>query len=100
MTVQACARRKVGAQLGCGIRANRSTDRVTTWWFVTDRRPGVDLALVESRTPLSADSLRATLGPGAVFLLMAHVPDSFDGRYFGTVRRRAVIGRLTPLWTW
>lgn len=52
---------------GCGIRANRSTDRVTTWWFVTDRRPGIDLALVESRTPLSADSLRATLGPGAVF---------------------------------
>ena len=52
---------------GCGIRANRSTDRVTTWWFVTDRRPGVDLALVESRTPLSADALRATLGASAVF---------------------------------
>ncbi|HEX6424962.1 MAG TPA: SbcC/MukB-like Walker B domain-containing protein, partial [Acidimicrobiales bacterium] len=52
---------------GCGIRANRSTDRVTTWWFVTDRRPGVDLALVEARTPLGADALRATLGPNAVF---------------------------------
>ena len=24
--------------VGCGIRANRSTDRVTTWWFSTDRR--------------------------------------------------------------
>jgi len=52
---------------GCGIRANRSTDRVTTWWFVTDRRPGVDLALVEARTPLGADALRAALGPNAVF---------------------------------
>ena len=52
---------------GCGIRANRSTDRVTTWWFVTDRRPGVDLALVEARTPLSVDALRATLGANAVF---------------------------------
>src|SRR5690606_16646086 len=52
---------------GCGIRANRSTDRVTTWWFVTDRRPGIDLALVEGRTPLSVDALRTALGPGAVF---------------------------------
>jgi hypothetical protein len=23
---------------GCGIRANRSTGRVTTWWFITERR--------------------------------------------------------------
>ncbi len=52
---------------GCGIRANRSTDRVTTWWFVTPRRPGVDLALVENRTPLSIDALRAALGPNAVY---------------------------------
>lgn len=30
---------------GCGIRANRSTDRVTTWWFITAQRPGIDLDL-------------------------------------------------------
>ncbi|MPY93974.1 MAG: hypothetical protein GEV08_13200, partial [Acidimicrobiia bacterium] len=52
---------------GCSIRANRSTDRITTWWFVTPRRPGVDLALVEGRVPLSADALRAELGAGALF---------------------------------
>ncbi len=52
---------------GCGIKANRSTDRVTTWWFVTDRRPGVDLALVEGRVPLSVEALRAALGATAVF---------------------------------
>jgi uncharacterized protein (TIGR02680 family) len=52
---------------GCGIKANRSTDRVTTWWFLTDRRPGIDFALVESRVPLSVDVLRAELGPHAVF---------------------------------
>lgn len=34
-----------------------------------------------------------------VFLLMAHVPDSFDGRYFGPVRRAAILGTLRPLWT-
>lgn len=53
--------------VGCGIRANRSTDRVTTWWFVTQRRPGIDVALVEDRQPLSADALRAVLEPGAVY---------------------------------
>lgn len=52
---------------GCGIRANRNTDRVTTWWFVTDRRPSIDFSLVENRVPLSIDSLRATLGERAVF---------------------------------
>ena len=34
-----------------------------------------------------------------VFLLMAHVPDSFDGRYFGPIRRAAILGTLRPLWT-
>jgi len=33
------------------------------------------------------------------FLLMTGVPGSFDGRYFGPVRRAAIIGRLAPLWT-
>jgi conjugative transfer signal peptidase TraF len=35
-----------------------------------------------------------------VFLLMAGVPDSFDGRYFGPVARAAIIGKLVPLWIW
>ena len=52
---------------GCGIRANRSTERVSTWWFVTDRRPGIDLALVENRVPLSVDALRASIGAHRVF---------------------------------
>lgn len=34
-----------------------------------------------------------------VFLLMAGVSGSFDGRYFGLVRRARIIGRLVPLWT-
>ena len=52
---------------GCGIRASRSTERVTTWWFVTPRRPGIDLSLVEAKTPLSIDALRAEIGAAAVF---------------------------------
>lgn len=39
-----------------------------------------------------------TLHGGEIFLLMAGVPDSFDGRYFGAVPASAVIGRLVPLW--
>ena len=53
--------------IGCGIRANQSTDRVSTWWFLTDRRPGIDLSLVENRRPLSPDTLRAELGSHVVF---------------------------------
>lgn len=34
-----------------------------------------------------------------VFLLMEGVPDSFDGRYFGAVETRNIVGRLVPLWT-
>ena len=52
---------------GCGIRANASTDRVTTWWFATDRRPGFDFSLLDRRTPLTVDALRTILGPTAVF---------------------------------
>ncbi|MDH5672746.1 MAG: TIGR02680 family protein [Myxococcales bacterium] len=52
---------------GCGIRANRSTDRVTTWWFITSRRPGIDLHLVEGRVPLSAEQLRGAIHPGVVY---------------------------------
>jgi len=35
-----------------------------------------------------------------VFLLIAGVSGSFDGRYFGAIPTTAVIGRLLPLWTY
>jgi conjugative transfer signal peptidase TraF len=40
-----------------------------------------------------------TLGSGEAFLLMADVPDSFDGRYFGISDGHDVLGLLVPLWT-
>ncbi|MFU8814483.1 MAG: TIGR02680 family protein [Pseudomonadales bacterium] len=52
---------------GCGIRANQSTDRVTTWWFVTARRPGIDLRLVEGRVPIDPDALRIAIAPDHVY---------------------------------
>lgn len=40
-----------------------------------------------------------TLGADSVLLLLADVPTSFDGRYFGPSRRTDLRGRLVPLWT-
>lgn len=48
--------------------------------------------------PLPAWTGCHLLDDGEVFLLMEGVSDSFDGRYFGPVRRAAIIGRLAPLW--
>ncbi|MFK8082476.1 MAG: TIGR02680 family protein [Granulosicoccus sp.] len=53
--------------IGCGIKANRSSDTVTTWWFVTRRRPGIDFDLLEQHVPLSLDALRAVVEPDPVF---------------------------------
>lgn len=37
------------------------------------------------------------LGPDGVFLLAPDVPDSLDGRYFGPIDRRDLIGRVVPV---
>ncbi len=52
---------------GCGIKANRQADNVSTWWFATSRRPGIDFDLVVGGVPLSADALRDRLGGDPVF---------------------------------
>ena len=52
---------------GCGIKANRSSNEVRTWWFITSQRPGIDFQLVENRNPLSREGLRAALGGDEVF---------------------------------
>ena len=53
---------------GCGIKANRQSDTVTTWWFVTAKRPGLDFDLVTGgNMPVSADGLRAALDDGEVY---------------------------------
>jgi conjugative transfer signal peptidase TraF len=40
-----------------------------------------------------------TLGSDEVFLLLAGVPDSLDGRYFGPLAANAIVGRAVPVWT-
>jgi conjugative transfer signal peptidase TraF len=36
---------------------------------------------------------------GDIFVMNRAAPDSFDGRYFGVLHQRDVIGRATPIWT-
>jgi uncharacterized protein (TIGR02680 family) len=70
--------------VGCGIRANRSTDRVTTWWFSTDRRAKIDFRLTEADVPFSAEVLRSELGPrGQVFTSTAEYRAEIARRFFG-----------------
>ncbi|WP_433800782.1 SbcC/MukB-like Walker B domain-containing protein [Actinomycetospora sp. CA-084318] len=70
--------------VGCGIRANRSTDRVTTWWFSTDRRARLDFRLTEADVPFSVDALRAELGVrGQVFTSTAEYRAEIARRFFG-----------------
>lgn len=40
-----------------------------------------------------------TLGSDEVFLLVAGVADSLDGRYFGPFSADTILGRAIPLWT-
>jgi conjugative transfer signal peptidase TraF len=39
------------------------------------------------------------MAEGEVFLMNWDEPASFDGRYFGPISLRAIIGLATPLWT-
>ncbi|MFC5136938.1 TIGR02680 family protein [Actinomycetospora rhizophila] len=72
--------------VGCGIRANRSTDRVATWWFSTDRRVRIDLRLTEADVPFSVDVLRSELGArGQVFTSTAEYRAEIARRFFGGV---------------
>ena len=60
---------------------------------------GVALARDQLDRPLPAWFGCQTLRVGELFVMNPAAPDSFDGRYFGVLRRANVIGRATPVWT-
>ncbi|MGY4403536.1 S26 family signal peptidase [Bradyrhizobium sp. USDA 3315] len=49
--------------------------------------------------PLPRWSGCTTLQPGEVFLMNPTVPDSLDGRYFGSLPVSSIVARAVPLWT-
>jgi conjugative transfer signal peptidase TraF len=67
--------------------------------FVNRIQVATRLAWDSARRPLPSWSGCRRLADDDVFLLMAHVPNSFDGRYFGPVARASIIGKLVPIWT-
>jgi len=67
--------------------------------FINGKPVAGRLAADGQGRPLPAWEGCNLLRPGEFFLLMESSPASFDGRYFGPVRRHQIIGRLVPVWT-
>ncbi len=70
--------------IGAGLRANRSDQRVTSWYFVTDRRYGDGWAAIDGeRRPLTRRQLAEELGPRSVFETASDYRRAVDTRLFG-----------------
>jgi conjugative transfer signal peptidase TraF len=67
--------------------------------FINGRLAAARLAADGRGRPLSSWSGCRTLRSDEIFLLMADVRTSFDGRYFGPTPASQVVGLLDPLWT-
>lgn len=85
--------KRVAALASDMICSTRARITINGYWVATR------LAADAQNRPLPAWCGCRTLQPGQVFLLMAGVRDSFDGRYFGPIQRSAILGTLRPLWT-
>lgn len=67
--------------------------------FIDGRLAAARLAADGQGRPLPAWNGCRTLHSGEVFLLMARVRVSFDGRYFGPTPASEIVGTLDPIWT-
>jgi len=85
--------------------------RVAAVSGMTVCRDGVDIAIDGTVVAQAASDDRhgrplprwtgcVTLGSDEVFLLVAGVADSLDGRYFGPLSADTILGRAIPLWTY
>ena len=95
--------------IGCGARASKQRD-AEAWFFVTDRRPGLDLDLVPDGTPATRSQLAESLGAGAVFDTAESYRAAVDRALFGVgadryrhlvdlllvLRRPHLAGKLQP----
>ncbi len=73
--------------LGCGVRATAQRD-ADAWFFVTARRPGIDLDLTPGGVPLTRPQLVDELGRDAVFETAEAYRDAVDRALFGIGRDR------------
>lgn len=73
--------------IGCGARASVQRD-AEAWFFLTERRPGIDLDLAPSAMPLAKGQLIDELGPAGVFESAEAYRESVDRRLLGIGRHR------------
>jgi uncharacterized protein (TIGR02680 family) len=73
--------------IGCGARASTQRD-AEAWFFVTSRRPGIDLDLAPGGVPLSKGGLADTLGTPAVHDSADSYRAAVDRALFGLGARR------------
>lgn len=69
--------------IGCGARASVQRDAADAWFFVTDRRPGIDLDLAPGGVPLAKGALLEQLGVGAIHDSAAAYRAAVDRALFG-----------------
>jgi hypothetical protein len=95
--------------IGCGARASVQRD-AEAWFFITERRPGIDLDLVPDGTPMTKVQLVEALGSDAVYETAESYRDAVDQALFGigperyrhlldlllVLRRPHLAGKLHP----
>ncbi|WP_433621410.1 TIGR02680 family protein [Nocardia sp. CA-120079] len=75
--------------IGIGMRATRSSDKVTRWYFVADGRAGVDFSLIgPDDRPLTRKQLAEQIGTDAIVDRPVEYRNAIDARMFGLGTQR------------
>ncbi|OJF80926.1 SbcC/MukB-like Walker B domain-containing protein [Nocardia seriolae] len=75
--------------IGIGMRATRSNDKVTRWYFVADGRVGVDFSLLgPDDRPLTRKQLAEQIGSDAIVDRPVEYRNAIDARMFGLGQQR------------
>ncbi|MFI9503063.1 TIGR02680 family protein [Nocardia sp. NPDC052566] len=75
--------------VGIGMRATRSTDKVTRWYFVADGRVGVDFSLIgPDDRPFTRKQLAEQIGTDAIVDRPVEYRNAIDARMFGLGTQR------------
>ncbi|WP_067541785.1 SbcC/MukB-like Walker B domain-containing protein [Nocardia crassostreae] len=75
--------------IGIGMRATRSVDKVTRWYFVADGRVGVDFSLLgPDDRPLTRKQLAEQIGGDAIVDRPVEYRAAIDARMFGLGQQR------------
>ncbi|RJO68209.1 TIGR02680 family protein [Nocardia panacis] len=75
--------------IGIGMRATRSSDKVTRWYFVADGRVGVDFSLIgPDDRPFTRKQLAEQIGTDAIVDRPVEYRTAIDARMFGLGAQR------------